>query len=78
MTATHIETSRRAALGVAVLATALSIVWLSGAKVRDLRRFCARRGLLWEFAFSAAWVVLFTSSAVAVVQWVRSRALVGS
>lgn len=57
--------ARPVGMGVAVLAACsivgASAMWASGTTSHSLRRHCLQRGLLYEFALSAACAVLFVS-----------------
>lgn len=69
------DLDKRAALAVATLLGTWGIVASSGATIADLRRFCARKGMLYEFIFSASWVVVVSSSTFALASWVRTSLL---
>jgi hypothetical protein len=66
--------SARAKNAACTLVVAAAIMLGTNTRISDLRRFCARRGMAYEFMFYSTWVVIVTSSTYAIGRWGKTTA----
>ena len=59
----------RATISAITLTVAAAIMFGTSTRISDLRRYCARRGMAYEFIFYSTWVVIVTSSTYAIGRW---------